>query len=98
MAMTEDKTSQPAPRPTAEPSRPHWLIRPKTIRLLWVGGLAVLALLVAAERQVPPHPNFDIDGTFGFYAWYGFAACVAMIVGAKALGFILGRKDTYYDD
>lgn len=92
--MTEDKTSQSA----TKPSQTHWLLRPKTIKLLWVVGIAVLAVLVALGQQVPSHPSFDIDGTFGFYAWYGLATCIAMVLGAKALGFFLRRKDTYYDD
>ena len=75
----------------------HWLVRPKTIKGLWVGGIALLALTVYAGTTIHPHAYFGIDGTFAFNAWYGFATCVAMVVGAKILGFVLKRKDTYYD-
>jgi len=75
----------------------HWLLRPETIRSLWFGGILMLVVLVAAEAWVHPHGYFRIDGTFSFNAWFGFAACVAMIVVAKALGAFLKRKDTYYD-
>ena len=75
----------------------HWLVRPENIRKLWIGFIAVLALTVIAKPLVDSHPYFDIERVFGFNAWYGFAACVAMIVGAKALGVLLKRKDTYYD-
>lgn len=76
----------------------HWLLRPKTIRKLWIGGCLMLAALVAADALVHPHVYFGIEGTFGFNAWYGFATCVAMVVAAKALGIFIKREDTYYDD
>jgi len=80
------------------PKDDHWLVRPTTIRLLWRGGLAVLALMVLADLVVAPHPYFGIDGSFGFYAWYGFLTCAAMVLGAKALGLLIGRMDTYYEE
>lgn len=75
----------------------HWLVRPTTIRALWIGSSIVLAILVLLDLVVKHHPHFGIDGTFGFGAWYGFLACVALVLFAKALGLILKRPDTYYD-
>ena len=77
---------------------PHWLVRPDTIRKLWIGGCIVLALLVLGDFLIHPHTYFGIDGTFGFYAWYGFVTCAAMVIGAKGLSLFLKRGDTYYDD
>lgn len=76
----------------------HWLVRAKTVRLLWRGSIAILSLLVIADFFVHPHPYFKIDGTFGFYSWFGLAVCAGMVVFAKALGVFLKRKDTYYDN
>lgn len=76
----------------------HWLVRPATIRLLWWAGLTILALTVLADLMLTPHPHFDVDGGFGFYAWYGFLTCAAMVAGAKVLGLLLSRKDTYYHE
>ncbi len=78
--------------------QPHWLVRPATIRLLWIGGLVLLVLMVLAGTLVHGHAYFEIDGWFGFNAWYGFGACVAMVVAAKVLGIFIRRPDTYYDD
>lgn len=75
----------------------HWLVRPDTIRKLWISGCGLLGLLVVADLLLTPHPYFAIDGTFGFYAWYGFLTCTAMVVGAKALSLWLKRDDTFYD-
>ncbi len=80
------------------PQDKHWLVRPRTIRLLWWVGLGVLTLLVLGDFLIYGHGAFGIDGTFGFYAWYGFFMCVAMVLFSKGLGFFLKRKDTYYDD
>lgn len=76
----------------------HWLVRETTIRLLWRVAIAALALLVFADFFVSHHPHFGIDGTPGFGAWYGFISCVVMVLVAKAIGMVLKRPDTYYDE
>jgi len=76
----------------------HWLVRPRTIRRLWVWFGIVLVGLVLADTFVHGHPVYGLDGTFGFYAWYGLATCMAMVIVAKGLGMLLKRPDTYYDD
>jgi hypothetical protein len=75
----------------------HWLDEPRNVRLLWRGFLAVLALTVLGELAVTLHPHFEVEGLFGFHAAYGFIACLAMIVVAKALGALLKRPDDYYE-
>ena len=52
---------------------------------------------MVADFLIDHHATFGIDGTIGFYAWYGFVSCVVLVVGAKGLGVLLKRKDTYYD-
>jgi hypothetical protein len=76
----------------------HWLTRPDTIKGLWIAFAVLLAATVLMDLVIEPHRYFGLDGTFGFGAWFGFASCVALIVAAKALGAILKRPDTYYDD
>jgi uncharacterized membrane protein len=72
---------------------------PATIRALWIASIVVLAVLVLADLGVHHHEHFGIDGTFGFYAWYGFAVCAAMVLVSKfVIGLVLKRRDTYYDD
>jgi len=77
--------------------RTHWLYRPRTRRVLaWVGA-GLLALSVLAEFAVHLHPAFGFDAWFGFNAVYGFLACVAMVLFAKLLGFLVKRPDDYYN-
>lgn len=81
----------------------HWLSRlPRARSLWWVTG-AILLLAIVPEFFVQHPAHFEqqgihIDASFGFFIWYSFLACVAMIVVAKLLGIFLKRRDSYYDD
>jgi hypothetical protein len=74
----------------------HWLARPATIRKLWWGFSIVLALTVAAQFFIYVKGYFTTDGWFGFGAAFGFLSCLAMVLVAKALGFVLKRGEDYY--
>lgn len=76
----------------------HWLTRPETIRRLWRLFAAVLAATVLAEFFIAHEAHFPVERLFGFYALYGFVACAAMILFAKAIGLVLKRPDTYYPE
>jgi hypothetical protein len=76
----------------------HWLARKGTIRLLWIVFIVILALTVAAEAWLPAEPHFEVERLFAFNAVYGFLVCAAMILLAKALGLLLKRRDTYYEE
>ncbi|MEO6623448.1 MAG: hypothetical protein ABIN37_01245 [Burkholderiaceae bacterium] len=75
----------------------HWLVRSHTIRMLWAIFIIVLAATVGAEFFVAEPAHQGLAGTFGFGAWFGFAACAALILMAKGLGLLLKRPDTYYE-
>lgn len=57
----------------------------------------ILAAVTIAGITGVIHPHFAIDGSFGFYSWFGFVTCVAMVAVAKFIGIVLKRKDNYYD-
>lgn len=81
---------------TPENKEPHWLVRPATIRKLWWGGGIVLAITVAAQLFIKVKGYFGVDDWLGFGAVYGFGCCLAMVLFAKALGFLLKRPEDYY--
>jgi hypothetical protein len=83
---------------TEDAASRHWLDVPRNVQRLWRGFLAVLVAVVAAQWLVPMQPHFDIESVFGFYAWFGLAACAAMIVVAKALAVLLKRPASYYGE
>ncbi len=76
----------------------HWLARPTTIKLLWRVFAVVLALLVAAQAFIYVKGYFGVDAWFGFGAVFGFLSCLAMVLFAKALGYVLKRDESYYDE
>ena len=76
----------------------HWLVRPATIRKLWYGFGALLAVVVLLQVLIPVKGYFGVDGWFGFGAVYGFVACLLMVLLAKVLGVVLKRPQGYYRD
>lgn len=58
---------------------------------------AVCALLLAVDLVMDRHGHFAAEEWFGFYGWYGFIACVALVLIAGGLRVVLGRKEDYYD-
>jgi hypothetical protein len=75
----------------------HWLVRPSTIRRLWMAFIALLGGLVVVDVVVQHDAHFTLDRVFGFGAWFGLLSCGALIVFAKGLGAFLKRPDAYYD-
>ncbi|MCB1474447.1 MAG: hypothetical protein AB7O39_06345 [Flavobacteriaceae bacterium] len=75
----------------------HWLVRPETIRKLWILLIVICAATVLGDLFVEHHAHFGIEATIGFGAWFGFGSCLILVFAAKALGIFLKRKDSYYD-
>ncbi|MEX1257940.1 MAG: hypothetical protein WEG36_10005 [Gemmatimonadota bacterium] len=84
--------------PRVEPDSTHWLVRPSTIRKLWIAMAIVLFLTVIPDFFLEHHPYFGFDGLPGFSAAFGFVACVFMVILSKVLGIFLKRTDRYYGD
>ncbi|MEM9334041.1 MAG: hypothetical protein AAGA33_04265 [Pseudomonadota bacterium] len=78
------------------PQDDHWLVRPSSIKLLWRVFAAVLTGLVLLQLVIKVKGYFVVDGWFGFGAAYGFLACLAMVLVAKGLGYVLKRPEDYY--
>lgn len=75
----------------------NWFYRESSIKKIWIGAITILALTVLIEVFLALHPHFIIERLFAFHAVYGFMSCVGMIVFAKVLGYLIKRKDDYYD-
>jgi sterol desaturase/sphingolipid hydroxylase (fatty acid hydroxylase superfamily) len=76
----------------------HWLVRPSTIRKLWIGFSVLLLVLVLAQTVIYVKGYFGFDAMFGFAAIYGFTSCLVMVLLAKLLGLVLKRPQDYYED
>lgn len=98
MAKAKQRRAQAGARAGRRHSRQPWLVRPDTIRGLWIGFVAVLVALVLLNFAIHPEGGFGVDGSFGFFAWFGFASCVVLVVFSKVLGVFLKRNDGYYQE
>lgn len=67
-------------------------------RIGWGLAVAALALSVALDFVVPKEGGGPVWWHRGFFAWFGFAGCVLIIVGSKFLGKRwLDRPEDYWD-
>jgi hypothetical protein len=67
-------------------------------RLLWVVFASVVMLVLLLDFFVEPHAEFGLEGTRFFHAWFGFAACAAIVVLSKWLGVVLKKPEDFYKD
>lgn len=91
------------PRSFSQRMREPWTsllqAHPKLVPLLWFIIPILIFALGLTDLWVHHHSHFGFDGTFGFYSWFGFGVCVAMVLVAKfVIAAALTRKDSYYDD
>jgi hypothetical protein len=78
--------------------REHLFDKPRNVRRLLYVLYSVCALLFAIEFLYQRHAQHPWDGWPGFYAGYGFAGCVLLVLIAKLLRRFLKRPRNYYDD
>lgn len=81
----------------------HWLYRPENRIKIWGFQILLLLLALLPEFFIHRHAYFEslgitIDASWGFFAWYGFVTCLAMVVAAKVIGIFLKRGENYYDE
>lgn len=80
---------------------PHertWIDEPRNVDRIVQALYAVCAGLFLIDFWIPKHGPFAIEHAFGFYAIYGFIACVGLVIAAKGLRKILMKPEDYYDE
>ena len=75
----------------------NWFYRKSSIKKLYISALIILGVVLFVEYFIILPPHFSIEKIFGFHAGFGFLSCIVLIVFAKLLGFLVKRKDDYYD-
>ena len=56
-----------------------------------------LVVLLVVDFFIDKHGHFSWESAPGFYATYGFIACVSLIFVAKLLRMLVKRREDYYD-
>jgi hypothetical protein len=81
-----------------EGERQYLFDKPKNVKRLFRIYYPWLAALLLMELLVDHHPIFPWEGWYGFYAVFGFVACVALVLAAKhVLRALVMRREDYYD-
>ena len=91
----------------APTEKEHFFDKPANVRLFIRGLYTVCAIVFAldlvnlglrlAGAHELRHAETAWEGLPGFYAVYGFVACVLLVVTAKQLRKVLMRREDYYD-
>lgn len=67
----------------------------RLLRLLFASLIVLLGLDFVVEK----HPHFPWEGSFGFFAVYGFIACVLLVLIARfVLRPLVMRREDFYDE
>jgi hypothetical protein len=84
----------------AEPpqERRHMFDNPRNVRRVVYALVAICVVSFGLDFAIHRHVHHPWEVLPGFYALYGFVACVLLVLIAKELRKILMRKEDYYDD
>ena len=70
---------------------------PRNVKRLLAVFFSFLGLLLIIDFFIPKHGYFEWENWPGFYAAFGFAACVLVIFIAKLLRVLTKKGERYYD-
>jgi len=71
--------------------------KPKNVSRLLRGFYVVCAVLLVLDFVLHRHTSHSWENLPGFYAVYGFVACVLLVLIAKEMRKVIMRKEDYYD-
>ena len=76
----------------------HFFDKPGNVKWFLRAFYGVCIALFAADFVIHRHAERTLEGFWGFYAIYGFVACVLLVLMAKEMRKVLMRGEDYYDD
>jgi len=75
----------------------HIFDKPQNVRRVLWALVAICIATIGADFVYHRHIVHPWEGVWGFYAIYGFVACVVLVLVAKELRKLLMRAEDYYD-
>ena len=78
--------------------RKHFFDDPGNVKKVLHIFYVICGGLLLADFVVHRHVYHAWEGLWGFYAIYGFVACVLLVLIAKEMRKLLMRGEDYYDD
>ena len=84
--------------PNDTQDKPGIFDNPQNVKRLLVIFFTLTGLMLAIDLFYHKHAIFAWEEYFGFYAVYGFVACVILVIVSKyILRPLVMRKEDYYD-
>lgn len=71
--------------------------KPQNVNRLLRGFYVICGVLLVLDFILHRHISHSWENLPGFYAIYGFVACVLLVLIAKEMRKVLMRKEDYYD-
>lgn len=76
----------------------HVFDKPENVRRLLRVLYAICIALFGLDFIIHRHTMHPWESLWGFYAIYGFVACVLLVLLAKEMRKVVMRREDYYDD
>ena len=76
----------------------YYFDKPENVSFVLRIFYAICGCLVVADIFIHRHVIHSWEDIFGFYAIYGFVACVALVRIATQMRKIIMRDEDYYDE
>ena len=76
--------------------KPHLFDKPRNVSRLLTLLYLICAILFVLDFFLHRHISHNWEVMTGFYAIFGFIACVLLVLIAKQLRRLLKRKEDYY--
>ena len=75
----------------------HIFDNPKNVKRVIYFLVVICTISLGLDFFSIRHVDHPWEGLFGFYALYGFVACVVLVLIAKEMRKVIMRKEDYYD-
>ena len=83
---------------SADKQKTYLFDKPRNVRRVVLGLVGVCVILLSLDLVLHRHVSHPWEAMFGFYAVYGFVACVLLVLLAKEMRKVLIRNEDYYDE
>ena len=83
---------------SADKQKSYLFDNPRNVRRVVLGLVGACVILAGLDLVVHRHVSHPWEAMTGFYALYGFVACVLLALLAKEMRKVLIRKEDYYDE
>ena len=82
---------------SGEETKKHLFDDPRNTQRVVRGLVIACAVLFGLDAVLHRHVAHPWEGLFGFYAIYGFVACVLLVLLAKEMRKVVMRDEAYYE-